>query len=176
MAFTFNVCEVFQMAEQIERKAAVFCRKVVESFEYPKTRKVLLHLADWEEKHADVFAAIRKGLVARPSWPYLHGLEARATSTSFDPDNEEGLYLQAMADDHVFNVKDDTCRYLTGDESPQCILKTAVNLEKEALAFFLGLKAAVPKQADKDKVEVIIKAKMKHIGLLNQELQTETNK
>ena len=165
MAFTFNVCEVFQMAEQIERKAAVFCRKVVESFEYPKTRKVLLYLADREEKHADVFAAIRKGLSERECPP-----------TAFDPDNEEGLYLQAMADNHVFNVKDDTCRYLTGDESHQCILKTAVNLEKEALAFFLGLKAAVPKQADKDKVEEIIKAKMKHIGLPNQELQTETNK
>jgi len=165
MAFTFNVCEIFQMAEQIERKGAAFYRNVIKNFDDPKTRKVLLEPADREEKHADAFAAIRKSLSERERPP-----------TAFDPDNQDALYLQAMADEHVFNVKQDDCSSLSGDESRQCIFKTAVELEKESLTFFLGLKAAVPKQQDKDKVEVIIRAKMKHIGLLNQQLQTEANK
>jgi rubrerythrin len=75
-----------------------------------------------------------------------------------------------MANDHVFNVRQDPCERLTGSESPEQILQMAVELEKEALAFYLGLKAAVPTASGKDKVEIIIKAKMRHIGILNQEL------
>lgn len=140
MGFTFNVCEVFHMAEEIERKGAAFYRKVVESFGDLETRRILLELADREEKHADVFAAIKKSLS-----------EHECPPTAFDPDNEDAMYLQAMADEHVFNVKGDACTRLSGKESQQCLLKMAVELEKEALAFFLGLKAAVPTQAGKDK-------------------------
>jgi len=65
MAFTFNVCEIFQMAEQIERKGAAFYRNVVKNFDDPGTRKVLLEPADREEKHADAFTAIRKSRTQR---------------------------------------------------------------------------------------------------------------
>ena len=65
MAFTFNVCEILQIAEQIERKGAVFYRNVVKNFDDPGTHKVLLELADREEKHADAFTAIRKSLAQR---------------------------------------------------------------------------------------------------------------
>ena len=160
MAFTFNVCEVFEVAEQAERNSAKFCRRVADKCRDSHTRQVLLQLAEREEGHAAGFAAIRKELSERGECP----------PTAFDPEGEDALYLQAMADDHVFNVRQDPCERLTGGESPEQILQMAVELEKEALAFYLGLKATVPTASGKDKVEIIIKAKMRHIGILNLEL------
>jgi Mn-containing catalase len=122
------------MAEQIERKGAAFYRNVVKSLDDPKTRKVLLELADREEKHADAFAAIRKSLSERECPP-----------TAFDPDNQDALYLQAMADEHVFNVKQDACSSLSGDESRQCILKNSRRVGKGILDIFLGPKGRRPK-------------------------------
>jgi len=159
MEFPFNVCEVFEIAEAIERNGAKFYQKVAEKFEDARVRKTLLELADWEAGHADCFATIRKNLSERECPP-----------TAFDPDGEDALYLRAMADDHVFDVRTDPREKLTGKESCEEILQMAAALEKEALAFYMGLKAAVPTKAGREKVDVIIKSKMRHIGMLNQEL------
>ena len=47
---------------------------------------------------------------------------------------------------------------------------TFIALEKEAMAYFLGLKALVPARMGKDIVDTIIKEEMGHIGVLNKEL------
>jgi len=162
MDFTFNLCEIFDMAETIERKGSEFYRKATETFRDSDTHGVLLQLADKVANHAIVFAAIRKSFSERECLP-----------TVFDPDDEQALYLQAMADHRICGIKNkNLCRELTSKESKEEILQLAIDREKEGLAFYLGLKDAVPKQSDKDKVEVIIKAKMWHIGPLNRELGT----
>jgi rubrerythrin len=162
MDFTFNLCEIFDMAETIERKGAEFYHKAAETFRDSETHRVLLQLADKEASHALAFAAIRKSFSERECPP-----------TVFDPDDEQALYLQAMADHRICGIKNkNLCRELTGKESKEEILQLAIDREKEGLAFYMGLKDAVTKQLDQDKVEVIIKAKMRHIGLLNRELGT----
>ena len=162
MGFTFNLCEIFDMAETIERKGSEFYRKAAETFRDSDMHGVLLQLADKEANHAIAFAAIRKSFSER-----------ECPSTAFDPDGELALYLQAMADHRICGIKNkNLCRELTGKESKEEILQLAIDREKEGLAFYLGLKDAVPEQSNKDKVEVIIKAKMRHIGLLNRERGT----
>jgi rubrerythrin len=159
MGFTFNLCEIFDMAEAIERKGSEFYRKAAEIFKDTDMHETLLQLAEKEANHAIAFAAIRKSFSERECPP-----------TAFDPDGELALYLQAMADHRICGIKDkNLCRELTGEESKEEILQLAIDREKEGLAFYLGLKDAVTKQSDKDKVEVIIKAKMRHIGLLSRE-------
>lgn len=159
MGFNFNLCEIFDLAEIIERKGSEFYRKAAETFRDSDMHEVLLQLADKEANHAIAFAAIRKSFSEREYPP-----------TVFDPDDELLLYLQAMADHRICGIKDkNLCRELTGKESREEILQLAIDREKEGLAFYFGLKDAVPEQLDKDKVEVIIKAKMRHIGLLNRE-------
>jgi rubrerythrin len=162
MGFTFNLCEIFDLAETIERKGSEFYRKAAETFKDSETYEVLLQLADKEANHALAFAAIRKSFSERECSP-----------TAFDPDNEQALYLQAMADHRICGIKNkNLCRELNGKESKEEILQLAIDREKEGLAFYTELKDAVPKESDKDKVEVIIKAKMRHIDLLNRELGT----
>ncbi len=158
MSFNFNICEVFEIAEELERNGSLFYKKISKCFNNEQTQKKLLELSALDQRHSDEFAEIKKGFS-----------ETECPPTAFDPDHEDALYLRAMADQHVFDVKKNLCALIT-DQSEREILNLAVEKEKEAMAFYLGLKTAVDKQADKDKVETIIKTKMQQLGVLNREL------
>ncbi len=159
MGLEFNVCEVFETAEQLERNGSEFYRRISQCFEDEEVRKTLLKLAEQELKRADKFAAIKKSFS-----------EEECPPTVADSSHEDILYLRAMADEHVFDVRKDVCRNLGGKRDKKEVLKMAVGLEKDAMAFYLGLKAAVPTDSGKEKVELIIKEKMRQLGVLNREL------
>jgi rubrerythrin len=164
MGITFNALEIFEMAEQIERNGIKFYHKAAKGVPDKDTRQMLTDLAAMEAEHEKTFAGMRKQLSDEE-------LELRV----FDPDNEIALYLQAMADGHVFDLKKDPSRHLTGTESVEDILKLAIEAEKDSIVFYLGLKDFVPVRAGKDKVEAIIKEEMGHIAVLNQKMATSSN-
>jgi len=159
MSITFNAFEIFEMAEQIERNGVKFYRKAAEGISDRDVRQMLLDLADMEAEHEETFAGMRKQLSDRER-------ELRV----FDPENEAALYLQAMANGHVFDLKKDPSEQLTGTETVEDILKLAIDAEKDSIVFYLGLKDFVPAKAGKDKVEAIIKEEMGHIAVLNRRL------
>ncbi len=159
MGFTFNLCEIFEMAEKIEHNGAEFYRRIAEQFEDTEMRKTLLQLAEWEQQHADGFASVRREIT-----------EGECPPSTIDPDHQDALYLKAMADEHIFNTRKDPRQMLTGRESREDILRMAIDLDKEAMAFYMGLKEAVRRAVDKEMVDIVIKAKMRHIGILSQEL------
>ena len=152
----FNADEIFEMAEQIERNGAKFYRKAAESIA-DDDRDLLLRLAAMEDEHERTFAAMRSELS-----------EDEKTPLTFDPDNEAALYLQAMADGKVF--KSDPSESLSGNESIQDILKTAIGLEKDSIVFYTSMKDVVPKSAGKEKVDAIIKEEIGHIVDLTKQL------
>ncbi len=157
MTISFSADEIFEMAEQIERNGAKFYRATAEKFS--AVRQVLLDLAAMEDEHEKIFAAMRAQLSSREQEP-----------TVFDPDGQVQMYLRAMADGHVFDVKADPTEQLTGQETSEDILKMAIGMEKDSIIYYLGLKDFVPARAGKDKVEAIIKEEMSHIATLNQKL------
>ncbi len=157
MAITFNAFEIFEMAEQIERNGIKFYRKAAKGISAQDARQMLLDLAEMEADHEKVFAGMRKELQDQD----------RQTRV-FDPDNEMALYLQAMADGHVFDLRKDPAEQLTGDETLGDIVKLAIGAEKDSIVFYLGIKDFVPVRAGKDKVDAVIKEEMGHITLLNR--------
>ena len=159
MGITFNAFEIFEMAEQIERNGVKFYRKAAEGTPDQDIRQSLLELADMEAEHEETFANMRKQI----------SYKERELIT-FDPENEMALYLQAMASGHVFDLKKDPSQQLTGKETAEDILKTAIEAEKDSIVFYLGLKDFVPAEAGRDKVEEIIKEEQGHITLLSQKL------
>ena len=161
MSITFNAFEIFEMAEQIERNGIKFYRKAAEGISDRDVRQMLLDLAVMEAEHEETFAGMRKQLSDEER-------ELRV----FDPDNEIALYLQAMANGHVFDLKKDPSGQLTGTESVEDILKLAIGAEKDSIVFYLGLKDFVSVKAGKDKVEAIIKEEMGHIAILNRKMAT----
>ena len=159
MGINFNAFEIFEMAEQIERNGVKFYRKAAKNISDQNVCQMLLDLADMEVAHEKTFADMRKQLS-----------EGTRELMAFDPENEMALYLQAMANGHVFDLNKDLSQQLKGNETAEEILKLAVDTEKDSIVFYLGLKDFVPGKAGKDKVEAIIKEEMGHIVLLNRRL------
>ena len=158
MSMPFNAGEVFEMAEQIERNGGKFYRTAAKKF--PAVSKLLLDLAAMEDKHLMTFSNMRSE---------LSGTEVE--EPLFDPDGQAQMYLRVMADGHVFDVKTDPVDKLANKDTPEEVLKMAIGLERDSIAFYVGLKEAVSGRAGKDKVEDIIKEEMGHIVILNQNLQ-----
>ena len=161
MSITFNAFEIFEMAEQIERNGVKFYHKAAQGISDQEVRQMLLDLAAMEAEHKGTFASMREQLSDEER-------ELRV----FDPENEMALYLQAMANGHVFDPGKDISERLTGAETVEDILKLAINAEKDSIVFYLGLKDFVGAKAGKDKVEAIIKEEMGHIAVLNRRLPT----
>jgi len=158
MGMPFDADEVFEMAEQIERNGAKFYRAAAEKF--PEVSQLLLELAAMEDRHEKTFAAMREELSGTEAEPIV-----------FDPDGQAQMYLQAMADDHVFNLKSDPVNQLGNLDTPDEVMKTAMGLERDSIAFYTGLKESVSRKAGKDKVEGIIKEEMNHIVILSQKME-----
>jgi rubrerythrin len=159
MATTFNADEIFEMAEQIERNGTKFYRRAAEIISDKDNKDLLLKLADMEVEHEETFAQMREELTGKEN-----------ESMAFDPDNQAALYLQAVANGHVFDVKTDPSSLLSGNESFHDILKIAIGAEKDSIAFYMGLKDSVSEPAGKDKVDKIIREEMNHIVLLSGKL------
>ena len=117
-------------------------------------------LAVMETDHKKTFATIWTDVKSSERLPFV-----------FDPNNEVGMYLRAMVERKVFDVKTDPCEPLTGCEPPQDILNSAIGLEEDSLVFYLGREEYVPTQSGKDKVRAIIKQEMGYNVLLNNKLR-----
>jgi len=157
MGVTFNADEVFEMAEQIERNGVKFYRAAADKL--PAGRQVLLDLASMEEEHEKTFADMRAQLSGREQEPMV-----------FDPNDEAQMYLQVAADGNVFDTKTEPTEKLKGIDTPEDILKMAINMEKDSIAFYAGLKEWVPPRAGRDKIEGIIREEFGHIATLSEKL------
>jgi rubrerythrin len=156
MGIDFNICEIFDIAKELEKNRAVFFRSAAEKFTDKKVRDTLRELADREQRNANNFARTKEGFT-----------QAECPLTVPDPDNAEYLYLKAMAQDHVCSPG--SCKVLNGSESLRDVLQMAIGMEKEAVVFYTGLKDFVPEGSQKN-ADFIIKEKMTHIAALNKKL------
>ncbi|MBN1850392.1 MAG: ferritin family protein [Deltaproteobacteria bacterium] len=163
MVFDFNIDEVFEIAEEIERNGARFYRNMAEQVLDKDIRNQFLHLAEMEDQHEKIFVSMRAGLSVKDKEP-----------TVFDPDGESSLYLRALADLRVFDVevREDfmDSETLSDDEKIEYIFRTAIGIEKESIAFYVGMKDLVPENLGKEKIEDIIREEMRHIRLLAKKL------
>ena len=155
----FNADEIFAIAEQIERNGAKFYRKAADLASVGDKRQVVLDLAAMEDEHERTFAQLRAELSGRDREP-----------TAFDPEDQAALYLAAMADGYVFDIKDDPSEALTGSETLEDILQLAIGKEKDSIVFYVGIKKKVPGKLGGDRIDNIIDEEMSHITLLSRQL------
>ena len=155
------------MAEQIERNGAKFYRHVAESIKDSKSQELLLSLAAMEEEHEKTFAIMRENMLKEG--------KVATVDPATDPDGQAGLYLQAMVDGTIFDVKADPSALLTGKEKMSDVLQMAIGLEKDSIVFYLGMKQMIPEELGRGEIEDIIKEEMTHIRILSLELKTLGN-
>jgi len=159
MSMAFNADEIFEMAEQIERNGARFYREVAARAPDRKMKEMFLNLASMEDGHLRTFQEMRQGLS-----------DQEKGGTTFDPDNEAALYLQAMADTKGFEGMKSPTQKLTGKESMEELFEIAIEAEKNSVLFYVGLKGMVASQAGRDKVENIIREEVGHAAQLRRQL------
>ena len=127
MTKTFNADEVLEMAVQIEENGAAFYRRAAELHADDPNRDLLLEFASMEDEHRETFARMREDTAAQHD-----------ESALFDPNDEAALYLDAMADSHGGEGSVSVTEALTGQESMDDILQTALDLEKKSQGFNHG--------------------------------------
>ncbi len=145
----FNANDIFEMAVKIEQNGAIFYRDAAKQVSVEEYKDFLLELAAMEDDHEATFSTMQKELN-----------EDESLDTTFDPDDENTLYLKALADTRVFFAKDEP------DNSLKGILGAAIQAEKDSIAFYLGMKEMISVKSGKAKIDDIIKEEMNHIRLL----------
>jgi len=158
MSIFFNPDEVLQMAEQIERNGARFYRQATQGTHDGGVRELLEGLAAMEDGHEKIFARMRTNL--------------KKEEIDFNADQQASSYLKAWADGHVFDLKSDPITRVKDQKNMESILKVAIDIEKESIAFYLGMKNGVNKKTYRDRIDEIIKEEMRHIVLLSAKLSS----
>jgi rubrerythrin len=159
MSITFNADEVFEMAEQIERNAGKFYREAATRTAERSMKEMFLRLAAMEDSHLRTFHEMRQSLSDQEKGP-----------TTFDPEGQAALYLQAMADDRGFEGMRNRGVKLTGRESARELLEIAIGAEKNSILYYVGLKPLVPDEVGKDRIEAIIREEVSHAADLRRQL------
>jgi rubrerythrin len=159
MGGLLNVDEVFEMAEQFERNGAKFYRAAAAQTVGAEANELLQRLAAMEDVHEMIFHALRKSLVGDAMFQTLQ-----------DPEQEAVRYLRAWVDRHVFRADKDPGKTIERGTPLALILDTAINMEKESIAFYVGVKEMVPVERGRIKIDKIIQEEMAHITTLIEEL------
>ncbi|OGR28564.1 MAG: rubrerythrin [Desulfobacterales bacterium RIFOXYA12_FULL_46_15] len=149
MTNEFNADDILEMAVKIEQNGAIFYRDAAGRVEGEKNKNFLLELARMEDEHEIIFSNLKKELTAQEK-----------LITTFDPEDENILYLKAFADSKVFFKKE------IPDNNLQSILNCAIGTEKDSIAFYLGVKELVPEKSGRSRIDAVIKEEMGHIRLL----------
>jgi rubrerythrin len=158
MAISFNLDEIFEMAEEIEKNGASFYREAARKTGDKATQKTFVNLAAMEDGHLKIFSEMRKQLDASDK-----------EQATFDPDDEAALYLQAMAASHGIEGKKDRLTKLSGNETIREIFEIAVNAEKNSIVFYTALKDIVS-ATGRDRVDMIISEELGHLAILKMQL------
>lgn len=159
MILAFNADEILELAIAMERHGARFYRAAMKYTRDQSAQDLLEELASWEEKHEAIFAGMQQAL--RDERPALN---------VFDPDGEEAKYLSALTDDRVF-PKDDPTDRLTGEESFEDVLRLALQMEKDSVVFYQGIRDFADESLSEHQVAWIIKEEMRHVYIISQELR-----
>lgn len=157
---TWNSDEIFEMAEQIEVEGAKFYRKAAGASSDQELKALLLELAAQEDQHRQTFSKIRAEMKTELKF-----------DESWDPEGIVRTYLQGWVSGQVFDVKIKPEELLSTNNTPQKVLQLAIGLEKDSIAFYVGIVQMVPEELGKGWVERIIQEEMKHIIVLTKEMR-----
>ena len=150
--------EVLEIAVQIERNGMAFYHEAARLAKRADDRQLLESLAQMEADHEHIFLEMQAALTP----------DERAGS-EIEGDAEASQFLRALAGGHVFDVNASPADILTGQESPQEILSTAIGLEKESVVYLSALREIISSPASKAKVEQIIREELRHVAQLSRQ-------
>jgi len=159
MPIRFNADEILAIAEKIEQNGSRFYLGAADKITETGPHDMLKELAQREKEHQKTFAMMREDLSGAEKEP-----------TTFDPEDELALYLQSFANEKVFRPDADPLAALGSKPAYADILRTAIVMEKDSIALYVGIRDLVPERRGKSSVDAILKEEMTHLAQLSGEL------
>ena len=157
MVSQFNAEEVLEIACQIERNGATFYRTAADLVTMAESRELLIKLAEMEAGHEDVFADMKS--------------RTEEFDNFFsDPDGTAVMYLQAIANNHVFVSDQKPEDIFPADATAREVLRTALNAEFASIAFFQGILEHMPEGFGRDKLRSVIMEEQEHVVIINKKI------
>ena len=153
----FKAAEAYEIALRIERNGARFYRRAAEAVPPGDLRDLLAGLGTMEDDHEARFQAMMQQ-VETPESP------------AFDPDDQTGAYLRAMADGNVFAAYEDIDALFRGGVAARPILEAALAREKDAVVFFSALRESATATRDQEAIGAIVREEVGHVGLIGRQL------
>lgn len=164
MDTTLSADEIFDKAEEIERQDARFYREAAQKASTRKVRQIrqlLLDLATMEDGHLKIFENMRKEFNNKENDPPI-----------LDPESIFYSYTQIVAESPKSEGVENSLERLTGNEPAEEVMLTAIERENRSILFYVGLQNLFHTQADKDRLEAIIREEISHVVSLNLCLTT----
>ncbi len=158
MGYAYHIDEIFEMAVQMEKNGFEFYKAAADRVKGPENKGLLVRLAEMEGEHEKTFKTLRADLVGQEE-----------TDAVYDPDGEAALYLKSIVDAQVFFQRE------IDVSSMKEVLKEAVLAEKDAIAFYTGMRNMVKGDEGKVKIDAIISEEMSHVRILSEKLMSVDN-
>lgn len=154
MSVSFSAYEILEIAERMERDAAALYEAAATATTHPAARELFTDLANWERQHEEMVGAMRQE-------------ESGGVSlvADVDPDSAMGQFLEPLAGQTPFGTTTAPMAAFGHEPTLDHILRVALDREKDAVAFYLGIKEMVG-ELGKEKVDQVIHAELDHITLL----------
>ena len=160
MPVKFTADEIFEMADKMEDDGAEFYRQASESAPTEEARRLLIELAEWEKDHKQTFSELRDKFAGEGGIGF-----------DYDPDGQAAQYLRTFVEGRVFSPESRGGAKLQGSESMSEILEIALQLEKDSVLFYLGIKDVVDKDQDKARIDKIITQERQHMVTLTRMME-----
>jgi rubrerythrin len=159
MALMYSAFEIYEMGIEIEKNGKKFYSACAQSAESADVKKLCEELSQWETQHVAIFEKLQKDLP-----------DSARRETTFDPDNELGMYLKAAADSHIFAVNTDIAALTSSLRTAGDILGMALSFEKDSVVLYASMLNMVPEHLGKKTIEKIIEEELKHISIITRQM------
>jgi rubrerythrin len=157
MADELTGLDVLAIAERMERNASGFYRRAAGLYDDPELSKLFSELAQWEKRHMEVFAEMKQRLS-----------EGMCEIGQYGAERDSAPVARVPA--AVFADRVDPSGELTGREAKADVLRLAIEKEKEAIAYYTGLREFVLAAEDVGALEEILEEEARHVRILMQSL------
>ncbi len=161
MSAIFNVSEILRAAILIEENGYKFYSQVANESRFYELKEFAKFLASEEKSHIETFKKIFENL------PKYEIQEAYP--------GEYGLYLKALADDHVFTYSKDPVKLAREFKTSGEIVDFGIVIEKDSIIFYEGLRETILKNELPAITEVIKQERNHLLKLLQFKQDTSEN-
>lgn len=147
----FDATAIFDMAVRMEHHGLAFYKAFASKVQDPEIQEVFNFMIEQENKHIEIFSSMKTGLESH-DLPESYEGEARS-------------YLDAFVKDQVFYSAQEAEQKAREITDRLSAIDIAVELEKQSILFYSGMKEVVRK-SDHENIDLIIEQERNHVRRL----------